>query len=65
MDKAVNDASMGMIEWLESEKKVARLDADGLANVAMDCRLRAISGIEKNVYCLMPNSIWVAAASKH
>jgi len=59
LNKAMNDASMGMIKWLESEKKIARLDAYGLASVAMDCRVGAISDTEKNVHCLMPKSIWV------
>jgi acetamidase/formamidase len=58
LNKAMNDASMGMIKWLESEKKIARLDAYGLASVAMDCRVGAISDTEKNVHCLMPKSIW-------
>jgi len=61
LNKAMNDASMGMIKWLESEKKIARLDAYGLASVAMDCRVGAISDTEKNVHCLMPKSIWVSA----
>jgi acetamidase/formamidase len=60
LNKAMNDASMGMIKWLESEKKIARLDAYGLASVAMDCRVGAISDTEKNVHCLIPKSIWVA-----
>ena len=59
LNKAMNDASMGMIKWLESEKKIARLDAYGLASVAMDCRVGAISDTEKNVHCLMPKSIWI------
>src|SRR5215470_18068097 len=61
LNKAMNDASMNMIKWLESEKKIARLDAYGLASVAMDCRVGAISDTEKNVHCLMPKSIWVAS----
>ncbi|MEA2952624.1 MAG: hypothetical protein QOJ96_2144, partial [Alphaproteobacteria bacterium] len=64
LNKAMNDASMGMIKWLESEKKIARLDAYGLASVAMDCRIGAFSDTEKNVHCLMPKSIWVASATK-
>jgi acetamidase/formamidase len=60
LNKAMNDASMGMIKFLESEKKIARLDAYGLASVAMDCRVGAISDSEKNVHCLMPKSIWVS-----
>ena len=64
LNKAMNDASMGMIKLLESEKKIARLDAYGLASVAMDCRVGAISDTEKNVHCLMPKSIWVAANAR-
>jgi acetamidase/formamidase len=58
LDKAMNDASMGMIKLLESAKKIARLDAYGLASVAMDCRVGAVSDSEKNIHCLMPKSIW-------
>jgi acetamidase/formamidase len=58
LNKAMDAASMGVIKWLESEKKIARLDAYGLASVAMDCRVGAISDTEKNVHCLMPKSIW-------
>src|SRR5437763_11196000 len=60
LNKAMNDASMGMIKFLEAEKKIARLDAYGLASVAMDCRVGAVSDTEKKVHCLMPKSIWVA-----
>jgi acetamidase/formamidase len=58
LNKAMNDASMGMIKFLESEKKIARLDAYGLASVAMDCRVGAISATEKNVHCVLPKSLW-------
>ena len=60
LNKAMDAASMGMIKRLESEKKIARLDAYGLASVAMDCRVGAISATEKNVHCLLPKSIFVA-----
>src|SRR5204863_511923 len=59
LNKAMNDASMGMIKMLETDKKIARLDAYGLASVAMDCRIGAISDTEKNVHCVVPKSIWV------
>src|SRR4051812_28268525 len=59
LNKAMNDASMGMIKMLETDKKIARLDAYGLASVAMDCRVGAISDTEKNVHCVVPKSIWV------
>jgi acetamidase/formamidase len=60
LNKAMDTASMGMIKLLESQKKIARLDAYGLASVAMDCRVGAISDAEKNVHCLLPKSIFVA-----
>jgi acetamidase/formamidase len=59
LNKAMDNASMGMIKMLETDKKIARLDAYGLASVAMDCRIGAISDTEKDVHCLMPKSIWV------
>ena len=61
LNKAMDQASMGMIKLLETEKKIARLDAYGLASAAMDCRVGAISDTEKHVHCLMPKSIFVAS----
>jgi acetamidase/formamidase len=60
LNKAMNDASRAMIKWLESEKKIARLDAYALASVAMDCRVGAVSDTEKNVHCLLPKGLWQA-----
>jgi acetamidase/formamidase len=60
LNKAMDGASMAMIKWLESDKKIARLDAYGLASVAMDCRVGAISETEKNIHCLLPKSLWQA-----
>jgi len=54
----MDDASLAMIQFLEKNLKIARLDAYGLASVAMDCRVGAISDTEKNVHCLMPKSLW-------
>ena len=61
LNKAMDAASMGMINWLASNKKMARLDAYGLASMAMDCRVGAVSEGEKNIHCLLPKSIFVAA----
>jgi len=63
LNKAMDDASMGMIKWLEANKRIARLDAYGLASVAMDCRLGVVSATEKNVHCVMPKSLWQAGKS--
>jgi acetamidase/formamidase len=60
LNKAMDGASMAMIKLLETEKRIARLDAYGLASVAMDCRVGAVSDAEKNVHCLMSKSIWQA-----
>ena len=59
LNTAMDNASRNMIKWLESNKGIARLDAYGLASVAMDCRVGDVSGAEKNVHCLMPKSLWV------
>ena len=60
LNKSMNDASRAMIKWLESERRIARLDAYGLASVAMDCRVGAVSDTEKNIHCLLPKSLWQA-----
>ncbi len=60
LNKAMDGASMAMIKWLESNKGIARLDAYGLASVAMDCRVGSVSGSEKNVHCLLPKNLWQA-----
>jgi acetamidase/formamidase len=61
MNKAMDDASRAMIRFLEEKKGIARLDAYGLASVAMDCRVGDVWGAEKNVHCLIPKSIWQPA----
>jgi acetamidase/formamidase len=61
LNKAMDAASMATIKFLESDRKIARLDAYGLASVAMDCRVGAVSEQEKNVHCLIPKSIWRTA----
>jgi acetamidase/formamidase len=48
---------MAMIKLIES-KGIARLDAYGLASVAMDCRVGDMTGDAKNVHCLLPKSLW-------
>ena len=57
MNKAMDEASMAMIKFLET-KGIARLDAYGLASVAMDCRVGDAYGAEKSVHCLVPKSLW-------
>ena len=58
LNKAMDDASMAMIEFLQKSRGLTRLDAYGLASVAMDCRVGDMSGSEKNIHCVVPKSLW-------
>jgi acetamidase/formamidase len=60
LNKAMDDAAWAMIEVLQNQKNLTRLDAYGLASMVMDCRLAAPGGSQKAVYCLLPKSTWVA-----
>jgi acetamidase/formamidase len=61
LNKAMDDASWAMIELLQQEKNLGRLDAYSLASMVMDCRLAAPVGPRKAVHCLVPKSTWVAS----
>jgi acetamidase/formamidase len=61
LNKAMDDASWAMIELLEKQKGLSRLDAYGLASMVMDCRLAAPTGAQKAVHCLVPKSTWLAS----
>ena len=61
LNKAMDDASWDMINLLEKDKKLTRLDSYALASMVMDCRLAAPLGAEKAVHCLVPKSTWVTA----
>ena len=58
LNKAMDDASLAMIQFLEKNLKVARLDAYGLASIAMDCRVGVVNETGGNVHCLVPKSLW-------
>jgi acetamidase/formamidase len=60
LNKAMDDASMGMINLISEKRKLDRLDAYALASVAMDCRIAPPSGSEVSVHCLIPKSLWRA-----
>jgi acetamidase/formamidase len=61
LNKAMEEAAMGMINLLVEKRKLTRLDAYGLASVAADCRIGATSDTEKTVHCLTPKSLWQAS----
>ena len=60
-NKAMDSASMGMIEALQKSKGLSRLDAYALVSMAMDCRVGDMSGPQKSIHCLLPKSLWVTA----
>lgn len=55
---AMKEASLAMVELLQKKKGIERHDAYGLASVAMDCRIGAVSDSSKNVHCLLAKSLW-------
>ncbi|MDQ6630009.1 MAG: acetamidase/formamidase family protein [Pseudomonadota bacterium] len=61
LNKAMDDASWAMIELLQKDKGLTRLDAYGLASMVMDCRVAAPTAAQKAVHCLVPKSTWVAS----
>jgi len=59
MNKAMDTASWSMIELLQKQKSLSRLDAYSLASITMDCRVGEMDAPEKGVHCLVPKSQWV------
>ena len=60
LNKAMDTASMAMINQLQEKKGLTRLDAYGLVSMAMDCRIGEMADSGKSVHCLVPKSLWVA-----
>jgi len=63
LNKAMDDASMAMINLLAEKRKLDRLDAYALASVAMDCRIAPSTGSDISVHCLLPKNLWRAQAA--
>lgn len=61
IDKAMQIASMAMINTLEKTKGLPRLDAYSLASIAMDCRIAPHRDGDKEVHCMTPKSLWVGS----
>jgi acetamidase/formamidase len=59
LNKAMDEASWGMIELLQKGKGLSRLDAYSLASITMDCRIGEMIALEKSVHCVVPKSLWV------
>jgi acetamidase/formamidase len=61
LNKAMDAASWAMLDLLQEQKKLSRLDAYGLASMVMDCRLAAPTQAQQAVHCLVPKSTWVSS----
>ena len=60
LNKAMDTASMAMINLLQEKRKLSRIDAYALASMAMDCRLGPPTAQEREVHCLLKKSLWTA-----
>lgn len=58
LQKAMDLASMRMIEALQEKKSMTALDAYSLASLTMDCRLGDPLARPLRVHCLVPKSLW-------
>lgn len=58
LNQSMNQASLSMIDLLQTARGLSRLDAYSIASVAMDCRLN-IRNNPTSVHCLVPKSLWV------
>jgi acetamidase/formamidase len=59
INKAMDTASWNMIELLQKQKSLSRLDAYSLASMTMDCRVGEAEAAEKGVHCLVPKRLWL------
>ena len=59
LQKAMDTASMSMIELLQQKKGLTRLDAYSLASLTMDCRLGNPVADVQRVHCFVPKSLWI------
>ena len=58
LNKAMDGASMAMINSLVEKKGLTRLDSYALASMTMDCRIGPHREGDKEVHCLVPKSLW-------
>ena len=60
LNKAMDGASMAMINALVEKKKLTRLDAYALASMTMDCRIGPHKAGDKEVHCVVPKDLWTS-----
>jgi acetamidase/formamidase len=58
LGKAMDGASMAMIDAIVQKKGLSRLDAYALLSMTMDCRIAPHREGDKAVHCMAPKSLW-------
>lgn len=59
LQKAMEIASMAMLNKIVSLKHLSKLDAYSLASIAMDCRIAPHDIGDKTVHCLLAKNLWI------
>lgn len=59
VEKAMKIASKAMLNKMMTLKQLSPIDAYTLASFTMDCRIGLYKSGDKEVYCMMPKSLWV------
>lgn len=63
LQKAMEAASMAMIDKIVKLKKLSRVDAYTLASLTMDCRIAppaSLSSTENAIHCTMAKNLWIS-----
>jgi acetamidase/formamidase len=58
VSQAMDVASLAMIDSIAKIKDISRVESYGLASVAMDCRVGAVTSTARAVHCLVPKRLW-------
>lgn len=56
--KAMNQASLAMLNKISSSKKLSRIDTYALLSIAMDCRIGPYQTGDKEIYCMLAKNLW-------
>ncbi len=62
--KAFTNALNETVDFLAANKGLDRYEAYSLASVSADCRVSQVVDVRKGVHCMVPKSIFTAAAAK-
>jgi acetamidase/formamidase len=58
LNKAMDGASMAMINAIQQKKGLSRLDSYALLSMTMDCRIAPHKEGDKEVHCMVPKNLW-------